>query len=320
VRKTVAEFAGGEVAEELLHDFHVRSSVLCRSLMGAPWGFGVASKQKGSFHMILDGAGWLEVEGDEAPVRLEEGDLVILPKGDAHWVRDAQGSAAPLLASILERHEVIDGELHFGSDEGPLTEIVCGVYTLDEPGPGPWLSRLPRWIRSGADDRTPEWHGVVAEALRDEARSPSQRAGAVVNRLLESLLVTTLSRALEESIDGSEPVVRSDRRLGSVLARLRESPDQPWTVERLAREAAMSRSAFSDRFRAVVGQAPIRYVTRIRLERSAAMLTRTDATIAEIARSVGYGSEESLSRAFKARFGIGPTAYRQAARAAATSG
>jgi AraC-like DNA-binding protein len=105
-----------------------------------------------------------------------------------------------------------------------------------------------------------------------------------------------------------------------VLARLNESPERPWTVEGLAREAAMSRSAFSDRFRAVVGEAPIRYVTRIRLERSAAMLTRTDATIAEIARSVGYGSEESLSRAFKARFGIGPSAFRQAARAPVTSG
>jgi AraC-like DNA-binding protein len=97
--------------------------------------------------------------------------------------------------------------------------------------------------------------------------------------------------------------------------RCTKHPEQPWTVEALAREAAMSRSAFSDRFRALVGEAPIRYVTRLRLERSARMLRRSDGTIAEIARTVGYGSEESLSRAFKSRFGVGPTSFRRASRA-----
>jgi AraC-like DNA-binding protein len=72
----------------------------------------------------------------------------------------------------------------------------------------------------------------------------------------------------------------------------------------------MSRSAFSDRFRMLVGQAPMRYVTELRLSRAARMLRSTDATIADVARSVGYGSEDALSRAFKARFGEAPSVFR----------
>jgi hypothetical protein len=124
VRKTVARFADGDVANELLRDFRFDSSVLCRSVMAAPWGFGVAGRDAGSFHMVLEGQGWLEVEGGTEPVHLRAGDLAVLPTGSAHWVKDSPATTAPSLTSILARHGVVDGELRFGGDGGPLTEIV----------------------------------------------------------------------------------------------------------------------------------------------------------------------------------------------------
>jgi Cupin len=165
MRKTVAGFTRGDVVTELLRNFRIDSSVLCRSVMAAPWGFGVANRDAGSFHMVIDGRGWLEVEGVDDPVRVATGDLVILPKGNAHWVRDSPSSAAPSLESILAHHEVIDGELHFGGDEGPLTEIVCGIFRSDASTSSPWIERLPPVIRSVSARRTDDWRAALAAAL-----------------------------------------------------------------------------------------------------------------------------------------------------------
>jgi transcriptional regulator GlxA family with amidase domain len=91
---------------------------------------------------------------------------------------------------------------------------------------------------------------------------------------------------------------------------MHEDPAQLWSVRALADVAVMSRSAFSDRFRALVGEAPMRYLTELRLTRAARLLRTTDATLTDVARSVGYGSEDALSRAFKARFGEAPSVFR----------
>src|SRR5205823_12527196 len=98
-------------------------------------------------------------------------------------------------------------------------------------------------------------------------------------------------------------VAASDRRIGKVLARVHEGLQDDWTVEALARVASMSRSAFAERFRELVGEAPMRYVSRLRLTRARRLLSSTDLTVAQIAASVGYGSESSLSRALKASVG-----------------
>src|SRR5215831_796047 len=81
MRKAIARFGDEDVANELLRDFRVGSSVLCRSVMAPPWGFGVANRDRGSFHMVLEGRGWLEVEGTDSPLEIEAGDLAVLPRG-----------------------------------------------------------------------------------------------------------------------------------------------------------------------------------------------------------------------------------------------
>jgi transcriptional regulator GlxA family with amidase domain len=133
-----------------------------------------------------------------------------------------------------------------------------------------------------------------------------------VNRLLESLIGDALRAELTRSLGDEGPAVQmlADARIGRVLVTLHDHPEQPWTVRSLAKVAMMSRSAFSERFRDRVGRAPISYLTDLRLTRAARLLRSTDATVADVARSVGYGSEESLSRAFKARFGDAPSTFR----------
>jgi AraC-like DNA-binding protein len=314
MEKTVARFADGGVANALLRDFRLNSWVLCRSVMAPPWGFGVAGRDKGSFHIVLEGRGWLEVVGVPKRIRLQTGDLAVLPRGSAHWIRDAPATAAPSLNAILAQHHVVDGELHFGGEEGPLTEIVCGVFTLDGGGPGPWLDRLPPVVIAKSDHAMNDWRYSVAVALRDEARAPTPGGATVVNRLIESLLADALRAELvRHEMDAVPPdLALLDRRIGIVLNRLHQSPESQWGIQSLASVAAMSRSTFSERFRSLVGEAPMRYLKEVRLARAARLLRSTDATVAEVARSVGYASEAALSRAFKARFGDSPSLFRRA--------
>ena len=316
MRKTVARFAEGDIASELLRDFRIDSSVLCRSVMAAPWGFGVAGRDVGSFHMVIEGLGWLEVEGLAEPICVETGDLVVLPTGRSHWMKDSPATAAPSLTSILAHHDVVDGELRFGGDDGPLTEIVCGVFSLEGAPAAPWVTRLPPAVLAPAQPGPSDWRNAVASTLRDEAREPTRGGAVMVNRLLESLLADALRTQIWEfTTDTTLPAhALADRRIGRVLARFHEDLAASWTLEDLAEAAAMSRSAFSDRFRSMVGESPMRYLAGLRLDRSARMLRSTDATVVEIARRVGYGSQEALSRAFKTRFGTSPSVFRTQAR------
>lgn len=313
MRKTVARFADGDIANELLRDFRVESSVLCRSVMAAPWGFGVAGREAGSFHMVLEGQGWLEVAGTTTPIRVRAGDVLVLPSGHAHWVKDAPATTAPSLTSILAQYDVVDGELRFGGDDGPLTEIVCGVFTLEGARPAPWIERLPAVVVAQAEPGSSDWRTAAAAALRAEAGRPTRGGAAVVNRLLESLLADALRTQLAASTTDATPPAEAmrDQRIGRVLARMHERPEEPWTVGTLAQLAAMSRSAFSERFRALVGETPIRYLSGLRLARAMRLLRSTDTTVAEIARRTGYNSEEALSRAFKVRFGDSPRGFRR---------
>jgi AraC-like DNA-binding protein len=308
MRKTVVELAGGDVTSELVQPFRIASSVLCRSVMARPWGFGVAARDAGSFHLVLTGEGWLDVDGLDRPTHLRSGDLVLLPQGNAHWVKDAPGSAAPALTAILESHEIVDGELHFGGDFGPSTEIVCGVFRV---AGGPRVAageRLPTTVHVRAAEGA-EWWAAVFQAVRDEAKTPTDGGSAVVNRLLESLLADAMRVSIAQQHRASglpaSPAI-ADPRLGIVLAQMREQPDRPWSVSELAGLAALSRSAFVDRFRSLVGVPPMRYLSQVRLGMAQHLLNSTDATVVDVAHRVGYRSEAAFGRAFRARFGVSP--------------
>jgi AraC-like DNA-binding protein len=313
--KTVTRFAGGDIASELALALRIESSILCRSVVAPPWGFGVAARNEGSFHLVLDGQGWLYLEGAPHATQLGAGDLVILPRGQAHWVKDSPRSAAPMLSAILAEHRVVDGELRFGGVSGPLTEIVCGTFRMD--GPRALDGIVPALVHARASAGAAWWPAVFI-AVRDEVRAPTPGGSAVVNRLLESLLADALRTSLSMEDESELAITLADRRLGAALAAIRQRPEAEWSVVSLARVAAMSRSAFSDRFRRVVGVPPMRFVTRVRLTAGADLLRTTDATVADVARRTGYRSEEAFSRAFRDRFGASPSSFRQ--RSTARSG
>ena len=136
----------------------------------------------------------------------------------------------------------------------------------------------------------------------------------VANRLAEVLFIQTLRAHIAS---GSESCKRGwlraifDRQIGAALRCVHENVKSPWTVQSLAAAAGMSRSAFASRFKELLGQTPLDYVTDWRMQKATQLLNQQDKKLAEIAQSVGYESEDAFSKAFKRVVGVAPAEYRR---------
>jgi len=269
--------------------------------------------RKPAFHVVATGACWLEVDGEPDQVRLAAGDLVVLPTGRRHWLRDDPATPATELEEILattppDEHR----RLHYGG-RGPRTGLLCGGFAVEGRAAHPILRVLPTTVLiRGVDGRPVPWLAATLALLSAETESAAPGAEEIVSRLADALLAQALRVALTErqSSDGAGVLALRDPQMAAAIERIHRRPDRAWSVGELAGEVALSRSAFSARFHKVVGESPKRYITRTRLAHAATLLHQTDASLAEIALEVGYGSEFSFAKAFKRTFGIAPGTYR----------
>jgi AraC-like DNA-binding protein len=317
--KLLNDFPAEDVVSHVLRSLQVRSTVFCRSELRAPWGFGVASRDLAAFHLVVSGAAWLDVDGLEGSRRLRAGDLVILPLGHAHAMRDGPTSGLVALDDLLVGWDG-DELLEHGGD-GPATELLCGGFDVAGRGESPLLGFLPRIVLvPGRARRSPAWLEGTLGLIRSEFRTFHPGAEAVVSRLADVLLTQALRTVLAEADASSAPVVAlRDAQIARAVSLVRGHPEHRWTDSELAGRVAMSRSAFSARFRELVGEPPMRFVTRYRLARAAELLRTTETSTLEIARRSGYQSAVSLTKAFTRHFGVSPGRYRRAQLSASAS-
>jgi AraC family transcriptional regulator, alkane utilization regulator len=311
--RSLGEFVEPDGLSQLLLRLTVSSTVYCLSHMSSPWGFKVAARSRPAFHLLTAGNALLEVEGEPGPIRLTAGDLVIIPRGEAHTVKDSPKSDVQWLDSILERTPPVNGRLDHGGG-GQRSELLCGGFAVDQLTGRPLLEALPTVVLlRGSEGRAPEWLVGLIRMIASEMASTGPGSEAVVTRLTDALLAQALRQCLLEvdHATGGVPSV-SDPSIAKALRLVREHPDQAWTVPKMAAAVSMSRSAFAERFRAATGEAPMHHLTRYRMARAAEYLRGTQAGIREIARLTGYDSEVSVTKAFRRQFGVAPGAYRRA--------
>jgi AraC-like DNA-binding protein len=299
----------------LLAALAVRSSVYCLSDLGAPWGFEVAGASVAKFHVVLDGGCWLRIP-TAAPIRLEQGDLAILPRGERHTMSDRLDSPVTGLERLIDSYLDAGAHLCCGGD-GERTRLLCGGFTFASHDPGTILALLPQVVTMTSHAApVSAWIDPVFALARQEATAPAPGAQAIFAKLADVFLTQALRAYLTGAAsDGlRRPAPSPDPPIAHAIALIRDHVDRPWTVQALARESGLSRTAFSTRFRAVIGEPPIQHLARVRLSQAAAYLASADLTIDAIAARIGYASDASLSKAFKRHFGVSPGSYREANR------
>jgi AraC-like DNA-binding protein len=270
-----------------------------------------------SYHVVTRGACWGSLAGG-APVRLEAGDVLVLPHGDAYamwlgserWTRHGGDDLAFFRTMAAGG---LPFTLHAGGGGEPL-HLVCGFLGCDLRPFNPLLSTLPALLH------VPDACGGPDSALRSlvdqtiaELREPRPGGECVRLRLGELMFVEVVRRSLtmlapEETgwLAGlRDPVV------GRALTLLHDRPADAWTLETLARDAGLSRSALAERFTHLVGEPPMQYLTRWRMQVAARLLGDGIAKVSAVARDVGYESEAAFNRAFKKASGLPPATWRR---------
>lgn len=305
--------AGTDTVAELLTTLRVHSSVYCLSELRAPWGFQVDGANVAKFHLVLEGACWLQVDGVDA-VRLAAGELVILSRGERHTMRDDLESPVLGLDLLIAEHPLDDqARLRCGSD-GPATRLLCGGFALGGAIPAPLLAMLPQVLHMDAvSTGVIGWLEPVFALVRQEADRADPGAQAIFAKLADVFL----AQAMRSYLVGAERagLLRlgplADPHIGAAVMLIRDQPAGHWTVQSLAREVGMSRTLFSTRFRRAVGESPMRYLARVRLGQAAGYLATTKLSVDAVARRTGYADGAALSKAFKREFETSPGRYRE---------
>jgi AraC-like DNA-binding protein len=282
------------------------------------------------YHVVTAGECWVAVAG-EPPLKLKRGDVVMLPRGDAHVVSSAPGMRAePDVDSFFEmQRNQRPFRLHYGGgavpqlasdaplDESPATTIVCGFIGCDARPFNPLLATLPRLLHLRAREGG-EWSEQFVQLAAAESASRRPGGEALLERLSEMLFVDAIRRHVEQMPEESTGWLAGlrDRFVGRALALLHEQPGFAWTVDELSRKVGLSRSALHERFLELIGQPPMQYLTQWRMQLASRLLRDTRSTVASVALDVGYDSEAAFARAFKRSVGLPPAAWRRQQSAA----
>jgi AraC-like DNA-binding protein len=263
------------------------------------------------YHVVLEGSMLFAVDG-EPPIELRAGEIVLLPRNDVHTMASDKGVAPVSGADLVQQSP--EGNLlkirHGGGHEP--TSIICGFLGTQDSF-NPLLDSLPRILR--LDIRTAASRDWVESSVRFAAAELARgrlASSDVMSRLSEVLLVEALREYIATLGDLDHGWLKglSDPNIGRALAMIHGDIAAPWSVDNLAREVGLSRSAFVERFGQFVGMPPIRYLTMWRLEIAKRHLRESHLGIPQIAATVGYESEEGFRRAFKREFEIWPAEWR----------
>ncbi|MEH6373484.1 AraC family transcriptional regulator [Streptomyces sp. KLMMK] len=284
------------------------------------WCVRMPSYDGAGFHVVLEGSCWLLADGG-SPVRLGAGDAVLLPHGTGHVLADfALDAGAVEKAVPFEqwRDEPAAQDSTGRGDGDSDVEMLCGKYRLDRSRMHPLMAELPKVVhlpnRVGSPGSHPELRAAIA-LLGGELDARRPGAYTALPSLLDLLLVYMIRSWMAESTTGAWPGALNDDVTAAALRALHADPAAPWTNERLAAAAGVSRPTLARRFTAVVGRPPMAYLTWWRLTFAATLLRDTPDTLTAVARRVGYGSPYALSHAFNREFGTTPGRYRAQARA-----
>lgn len=278
------------------------------------------------YHVVTRGTCWGALIG-ETPVKLQEGDIIMFPQGDAHVISSAPGlrlgspdneiffSPKPSqLPYVLTRHsEAVSTTARLDGGGVDRATIVCGFLGCDARPFNPLLTALPRLLHMPGAAEESGWIGHFIQTAVKEANEKRPGGEAMLERLSEMMFVDVVRRYLDKLPPGQTGWLAGlrDRFVGRALALLHEQPSHRWTIDELGDAVGLSRSALHERFAQLVGQPPMQYLMQWRMQIASQLLLQSTLNVASIALEIGYESEAAFNRAFKRMVGVPPATWRR---------
>lgn len=314
----VGTLGGVDVLDALLDGPRARGVFLLRTVMEPPWALRIEDEAPLTLVAALRGSSWL-CPDDGEPVELPEGHVVVIRGPDPYVAADRPGREPEVVIlpggvcrSLRDGRPLAEewsqGVRTWGTPGGS-TVLLVGSYEGQGEASRPLLSALPRVAVRPAEADPDRILAALVEEMQVEA--PGQRA--LLDRLFDALLISTLRAWFAARADEAPGWFRAGRDpvVGVALELLHRDVAHPWSVDELAARVGLSRAALARRFTQVLGEPPMSYLTSWRMALAADRLRSSDATVAAVARQVGYGTPFSFSAAFKRVYGMSPQEYRR---------
>lgn len=298
---------------EVFGSLRIQDAVCIRVEATAPWG----ARYSGDvglrirFALMVRGSAFVRFKSHRQMIPLSNGDLCIFILNDEPFTfvdhpRSAVGDFSKL------RKLTRDGVIRFGGG-GALTTLVSGSFGISEFG-APLISRiLPRFLHLRLEQNRSRTFQSVLDILAEETAEPGMASSCLISCLYELLFVYAIRAYASNAAAPPKGWLAaiSDKHLSKAIEAMHGDVERNWSVASLAREARMSRSAFALKFKTLLGQTPLEYLTQWRMYRASAMIRSNHTSFSEVASAVGYGSESSFSRVFRREMGVAPREYRR---------
>lgn len=319
-----------DAVSDVLRAVRLSGAVFLNGTLSAPWcmigrtdaalcgAYLPRSERVVSYHLVVEGNCWVKLADNSASaIHVHAGELIVVPQGESHVIGSAIDLTPVPSDSLLgAQMNSSPGEvmtLSYGGG-GAVTRIVCGFLACDDTLSNPLLSSLPRLFKIDMrQDPRAAWLESSLKLAAAEA-ADSRAGGTIVLARLSELLFVEAIRSCIEALPADQTGwlagVR-DRYVGRALALLHAQAVHPWTVDELARKVGLSRSALAQRFTDLLGQPPMQYLARWRMQIAAQELLSGRKTLAAVAEQIGYESEAAFSRAFRREFGMPPAGWRK---------
>jgi AraC-like DNA-binding protein len=298
---------------EVFGSMRIQDAIYTRLEATAPWGFHYPGDTvpRIRFGLMVRGSGLLKFKSARQAIPLSAGDVFIfILSDDAFTVVDHPRSR---VADYRELRKLeVDCVIHYGGGGAPTT-LVSGSFGMSA-FEAPLISTiLPRYLHLRLDQSRSHAFQSVLDLLAAETSEPGIASSRLISCLYESLFVYAIRAYASSSVAPPKGwlAAMSDKHLSKAIQAMHTGFDRSWSVESLAREARMSRSAFALKFKTVLGQTPLEYLTQWRMHKAGGMIRANRLSFSDVASAIGYGSESSFSRVFRREMGVAPREYRR---------
>jgi AraC-like DNA-binding protein len=314
-----------DALSEALRSVRMTGAIFFDAEFTAPWSFAAPPTERCapvlapgterlvSYHLVSEGRATVRMPG-EPDLAVEEGEIVMIPHGQAHEFCNGTPKQVLEGARALRLHATGQlSSLRWG-EGGPVTRFVCGFMGCERQAERLFLAGLPTTLKVNIRGHaTGAWLENSIRHLVSERQPALPGRSILLTKMAEALFIETMRQYIQTLPPDAAGWLAGARDpiAGATLALLHRRPSDAWTIDRLAHQIGASRSVLSERFSRFLGESPIHYLTRWRMLMAMRLLETTNDSVMHISLAVGYESEAAFGRAFKREFGSPPATYRR---------